>query len=103
MRNHVKEYGEAVACYRKTTNMSVEDLAKKASLTPTTIRAIENGTRTDINSSELLAIAWSLGVSVDALLNSKIDPDNMRIRVCRSANMLDAANQYFADLNRVTQ
>ena len=58
--------GEKIRSRRETLNMTQEELAAKSGVSRQTISAIENGTRDNIMTVTLAAIARALDTTVDS-------------------------------------
>lgn len=65
--------GERIAYYRKQQKLSAEELATRAGngLTRSVLANLENGRKSDLLVSQLMAIAAALNVPVDALISNK--------------------------------
>ncbi len=59
---------------RTTLGLSLDDLAARANLSPSTLSRVETGKRT-LSLDILLAVATALGVDIDALLDMRSDED----------------------------
>lgn len=66
-KNELVEFGDDVRMRRKALNLTMEQLAERAELTPNYISTIENGQR-DPSLSTIEQLAHGLGVPAGALL-----------------------------------
>ena len=64
--------GEKIRYYRKSMNMSLEELGKLSGIYPDTIKKYEHGQRNP-KPDQLQKIAWALGISVYFLMDLEIE------------------------------